>query len=47
MSSESSRSPEAVVCETRRKTGDKFSSEAKICIVLEGLKGEGSVSASN
>jgi transposase len=39
-----SRSPESVVREIRRKTRRKFSSEEKIRIVLEGLKGEESVS---
>ena len=44
MSSEVSRSPEAVVREIRRKTRRKFSPEEKIRIVLEGLKGEESIS---
>ena len=44
MSSEGSRSPEAVVREIRRKTRRKFSPEEKIRIVLEGLKGEESIS---
>ena len=43
MRSEGSRSPEAVVREIRRKTRRKFSSEEKIRIVLEGLKGEDSI----
>jgi len=37
--------PEAVVREIRRKTRRKFSSEEKIRIVLEGLRGEDSISA--
>jgi transposase len=41
--SESERSPEAVVREVRRKTRRKFSSEEKIRIVLEGLRGEESI----
>jgi hypothetical protein len=44
MSSGGSRSPEAVVREIRRKTRRKFSPEEKIRIVLEGLKGEESIS---
>jgi transposase len=44
MSTGSSRSPEAVVREIRRKTRRKFSPEEKIRIVLEGLKGEESIS---
>lgn len=41
---ESKRSPESVVREIKRKTRRKFSSEEKIRIVLEGLKGEESIS---
>ena len=41
MSEESS--PERVVREIRRKTRRKFSSEEKIRIVLDGLKGEESI----
>ncbi len=37
--------PEAVVREIRRKTRRKFSSEEKIRIVLEGLRGEDSIAA--
>jgi transposase len=37
-------SPEAVVREIRRQTRRKYSSEEKIRIVLEGLKGETSIS---
>lgn len=44
MRSGGSRSPEAVVREIRRKTRRKFSPEEKIRIVLEGLKGEESIS---
>ena len=36
--------PESVVREIRRKTRRKFSSEEKIRIVLQGLKGEESIS---
>jgi transposase len=36
--------PEAVVREIRRKTRRRFSAEEKIRIVLEGLKGEESIS---
>ncbi len=38
------RSPEAVVKEIRRSTRRKYSAEEKIRIVLEGLKGEVSIS---
>ena len=38
------RKPEAVVREIRRKTRRKFSAEEKIRIVLEGLRGEESIS---
>ena len=34
-------SPEKVVQEIRRKTRRRFSTEAKIRIVLEGLRGDG------
>jgi transposase len=44
MRSEGGRSPEAVVREIRRKPRRKFSPEEKIRIVLEGLKGEESIS---
>ena len=37
------RSPEKVVREIKRQTRRKFSSEEKIRIVLEGLKGEQSI----
>ena len=39
-----SREPEAVVREIRRRTRRRFSAEEKIRIVLEGLKGEESIS---
>jgi len=45
MVQESSRSPEAVVREIRRKTRRKFSPEERVRIVLEGLKGEESIAA--
>ena len=35
--------PEAIVREIKRKTRRKFSSEEKIRIVLEGLRGEDSI----
>jgi transposase len=38
-----SSGPESVVREVRRKTRRKFSSEEKIRIVLEGLRGEESI----
>jgi transposase len=41
---EPKRGPESVVREIKRKTRRKFSSEEKIRIVLEGLKGEESIS---
>jgi transposase len=37
------RNPESVVREIKRKTRRKFSSEEKIRIVLEGLRGEESI----
>ena len=43
MSEKSSRNPESVVREIRRKTRRKYSSEEKIRIVLEGLRGEESI----
>ena len=43
MAGKSGRSPGSVVREIRRKTRRKFSSEEKIRIVLEGLKGEASI----
>lgn len=44
MSARDNRSPESVVKEIRRNTRRKFSAEEKIRIVLEGLKGEASIS---
>jgi transposase len=44
MSARDSRSPESVVKDIRRNTRRKFSAEEKIRIVLEGLKGEVSIS---
>ena len=38
------RNPESVVKEIRRKTRRKFSAEEKVRIVLEGLRGEESIS---
>jgi transposase len=38
-------SPEKVVREVRRKTRRKFSSEEKIRIILEGLRGEESIAS--
>ena len=43
MNEKKKKSPEAVVREIKRKTRRKFSSEEKIRIVLEGLKGEDSI----
>ena len=43
MSAEKKQSSEAVVREIRRKTRRKFSSEEKIRIVLDGLRGETSI----
>lgn len=44
MSAKESRSPESVVKEIRRNTRRKYTAEEKIRIVLEGLKGEVSIS---
>ena len=44
MSRTKKQSSEAAVREIRRRTRRKFSSEEKIRIVLEGLRGEQSVS---
>ena len=44
MPSKRSQSAESAIKEIRRKTRRKFSSEEKIRIVLEGLRGEQSVS---
>ena len=43
MSARGNQSPESVVKEIRRHTRRKYSSEEKIRIVLEGLKGEASI----
>jgi len=45
MEPKASKNPESVVREIKRKTRRKFSSEEKIRIILEGLKGEDSISA--
>ena len=45
MSDNSYLDPESVVKEIKRKTRRKFSAEEKIRIVLEGLKGEESITA--
>jgi transposase len=44
MKARNSRDPESIVRDIHRKTRRKFSSEEKIRIVLEGLKGEVSIS---
>ena len=44
MSSSSANGPESKVREIRRQTRRKYSAEEKIRIVLEGLKGEESIS---
>ena len=44
MSSKQNRDPETIVREIRRKTRRQYSAEEKIRIVLEGLKGEVSIS---
>ena len=43
MSSRKKPSPESIVREIKRKTRRKFSAEEKIRIVLEGLRGEQSI----
>ena len=45
MSYNSHHDPESIVKEIKRKTRRKFSAEEKIRIVLEGLKGEDSITA--
>ena len=45
MTRNKNHNPESVVREIKRKTRKKYSSEEKIRIVLEGLKGEDSISA--
>jgi len=44
MSARQNQDPESIVRDIRRKTRRKFTSEEKIRIVLEGLKGEASIS---
>ena len=44
MSARNSRDPESIVRDIHRKTRRKFSAEEKIRVVLEGLKGEVSIS---
>lgn len=44
MNAKQNRDSESVVRDIRRKTRRKFSSEEKIRIVLDGLKGEVSIS---
>ena len=43
MEPKTSKSPESVVREIKRKTRRKFNSEERIRIILEGLKGEDSI----
>jgi len=43
MSEKKKKGPEAVVREIKRQTRRKFTSEEKIRIVLEGLRGEESI----
>ena len=43
MNEKKKKGPEAVVREIKRKTRRKFTSEEKIRIVLEGLRGEDSI----
>jgi transposase len=45
MEPKTSKNPESVVREIKRKTRRKFNSEEKIRIILEGLKGEESIAA--
>ena len=45
MNEQSKRSPEKIIKEIKRKTRRKFSSEEKIRIVIEGLRGEDSIAA--
>ena len=45
MGPKTSKSPESVVREIKRKTRRKFNSEEKIRIILQGLKGEESIAA--
>jgi transposase len=43
MSTKKKSSPESIVREIKRKTRRKYSAEEKVCIVLEGLRGEQSI----
>jgi len=45
MTEKKKRNPEQVVREIKRKTQRRFTSEEKIRIVLEGLRGEESIAA--
>ena len=45
MKPKTKKSPESVVREIKRKTRRKFTSEERIRIILEGLKGEDSIAA--
>ncbi len=45
MKPKTSKNPESVVREIKRKTRRKFNSEERIRIILEGLKGEDSIAA--
>jgi transposase len=45
MKPKTDRDPESVIREIKRKTRRKFNPEEKIRIILEGLKGEDSISA--
>ena len=45
MEPKTSKTPESVVREIKRRTRRKFNSEEKIRIILEGLKGEDSIAA--
>jgi transposase len=45
MEPKTSKSPESVVREIKRRTRRKINSEEKIRIILEGLKGEDSIAA--
>ena len=45
MTPKTRKSSESVVKEVKRRTRRKFNSEEKIRIILEGLKGEDSISA--
>ena len=45
MNEKSKRSPEKIIKEIKRKTRRKFSSEEKIRIVIEVLRGEDSIAA--